>query len=572
MDKLKIKQKSLELIDNNVAHCDPNIIINMIFLELDEVKKLEDVAIDVIDNNIFKLLVKIVPYNDELQTDLIILDTCIEIEINIHPSLYPFYPHTVKIHKPKFNNNLNYIISNLDYFDKNNWNPTNTLAYTISSIKSIIEKKASIKSAIYSNIELLFDELSNEVNIKPKIFDNIKIPFISLKANDQVKKDYLPQGTGYGTNSSSKWDIKKYINDKEQKENRILVILNNIYEFDNIDLDIINNSCFIPYLKYLLNVEILDLINQANIYLKIFNIINKYSIYNILDTNIQEKIYTIKELLLDYVNNLIKYNCDINDKEKELLDILTKISNNFIKSNDITDNNDFNQIQTCDFDKPNKVLSATTMRRIIKEIKSWNNSLPSTIFIRYDESNLNYYQFIIIGPEDTPYQYGCYHFELYLSENYPLNPPKVNFLTTGQGSVRFNPNLYQCGKVCLSLLGTWSGHESENWSPSTSTILQILISIQSLIFVDQPYFNEPGYVSQINTSNGKNSSLAYNQKIQENNIKWAMIDMIEKLPKYFEDVIINHFKINKDKIINMMNLWNISDNLKNKLSDKLITL
>lgn len=31
---------------------------------------------------------------------------------------------------------------------------------------------------------------------------------------------------------------------------------------------------------------------------------------------------------------------------------------------------------------------------------------------------------------------------------------KVNLQTTGNGTVRFNPNLYNCGKVCLSLLGT----------------------------------------------------------------------------------------------------------------------
>ena len=30
---------------------------------------------------------------------------------------------------------------------------------------------------------------------------------------------------------------------------------------------------------------------------------------------------------------------------------------------------------------------------------------------------------------------------------------QVNLQTTGGGSVRFNPNLYNCGKVCLSLLG-----------------------------------------------------------------------------------------------------------------------
>jgi len=33
----------------------------------------------------------------------------------------------------------------------------------------------------------------------------------------------------------------------------------------------------------------------------------------------------------------------------------------------------------------------------------------------------------------------------------------MNLTTTGNGAIRFNPNLYNWGKVCLSLLGTWRG-------------------------------------------------------------------------------------------------------------------
>jgi len=61
--------------------------------------------------------------------------------------------------------------------------------------------------------------------------------------------------------------------------------------------------------------------------------------------------------------------------------------------------------------------------------------------------------------------------------------------TTGGGRFRFNPNLYNCGKVCLSLLGTWSGGQGESWNADASTTFQVLISIQSLILVDEPYFN-----------------------------------------------------------------------------------
>ncbi len=48
--------------------------------------------------------------------------------------------------------------------------------------------------------------------------------------------------------------------------------------------------------------------------------------------------------------------------------------------------------------------------------------------------------------------------------------PQVQSLTTGGGKVRFNPNLYDDGKVCLSLLGTWHG---PSWDPAMSTILQV---------------------------------------------------------------------------------------------------
>lgn len=41
------------------------------------------------------------------------------------------------------------------------------------------------------------------------------------------------------------------------------------------------------------------------------------------------------------------------------------------------------------------------------------------------------------------------------------------------------------GKVCLSLLGTWHGaDEASKWSPTSSSLFQILLSIQGMIFVE----------------------------------------------------------------------------------------
>lgn len=51
------------------------------------------------------------------------------------------------------------------------------------------------------------------------------------------------------------------------------------------------------------------------------------------------------------------------------------------------------------------------------------------------------------------------------------------------GVHQFNPNLYNNGKVCLSLLGTWhGGSRAEGWTEK-STLLQVFVSIQSLIFI-----------------------------------------------------------------------------------------
>ena len=47
--------------------------------------------------------------------------------------------------------------------------------------------------------------------------------------------------------------------------------------------------------------------------------------------------------------------------------------------------------------------------------------------------------------------------------------------------------------MCLSLLGTWPGKPEEMWNPQTSSLLQVLVSIQSLILIAEPYYNEPGY-------------------------------------------------------------------------------
>jgi ubiquitin-conjugating enzyme E2 Z len=93
-----------------------------------------------------------------------------------------------------------------------------------------------------------------------------------------------------------------------------------------------------------------------------------------------------------------------------------------------------------------------------------------------------------VGPFDTPYEGGFFYFRVNFLDDYPQTAPKVKLITTGGGSVRFNPNLYANGKVCLSILGTWHG---PSWSP-VNTLSSVLLSIQSLMN-EKPLRNEPGF-------------------------------------------------------------------------------
>lgn len=201
----------------------------------------------------------------------------------------------------------------------------------------------------------------------------------------------------------------------------------------------------------------------------------------------------------------------------------------------------------------------TRVRRLAKEIADLAHSLPlswsSSVWARASEQRMDTMQAMISGPDSTPYYNGLFLFDIYFPERYPTEPPKVNLQTTGSGSVRFNPNLYNCGKVCLSLLGTWHGSASESWNENISTLHQVLVSIQSLILVPEPYFNEPGYESTLGTPEGTARSRAYNNGIEAATLQFGMIAHLTHLKPGFEDVVKAHFYFKKDDIKTQVEGW-----------------
>ncbi|KAL8109626.1 hypothetical protein AgCh_025657 [Apium graveolens] len=144
--------------------------------------------------------------------------------------------------------------------------------------------------------------------------------------------------------------------------------------------------------------------------------------------------------------------------------------------------------------------SSTWSKKIQDEWNILENNLPDTIYVRVCERRMDLMRAVIIGPTGTPYHDGLFVFDVHFPSNYPSVPPKVTYHSSG---LRINPNLYECGKVCLSLLNTWDGHGNEKWLPDKSTMLQVLVSIQALILNAKPFFNEPRYDKLFRGEEGK---------------------------------------------------------------------
>ncbi|KNC99775.1 uncharacterized protein SPPG_05152 [Spizellomyces punctatus DAOM BR117] len=209
-----------------------------------------------------------------------------------------------------------------------------------------------------------------------------------------------------------------------------------------------------------------------------------------------------------------------------------------------------------------QILKSNRTIYIAKEMATLSTSLPcsdsSAVFVRIDNDNMNIIKCVITGPTETPYSYGCFEFNITFPNMYPDVPPQVTLLTTGNGSVRFNPNLYQCGKVCLSLLGTWNGSASERWQTgkNQSTLLQVVTSIQSMILIDTPYYNEPSHGTPQKT---RLQNIQYNRVIRRNCVKEAMIGILRKPPVGFEDVIRDHFYLKETEIMKQVKEWAAED-------------
>jgi ubiquitin-protein ligase len=232
-------------------------------------------------------------------------------------------------------------------------------------------------------------------------------------------------------------------------------------------------------------------------------------------------------------------------------------------------------------------ITKETITRLIKDVKQIiKNPLTDNgiYYVHDDDDILNGYA-MIIGPKDTPYFGGYYFFEFKFPTDYPFSPPVLKYMTN-DGITRFNPNLYKCGKVCLSILNTWYG---DKWS-SCQTISSILLTLCSILN-EEPFLNEPG------KSKTSPDFITYQKSIEYSNINFSICDIILQFHKlmptkfqvfypFIKETFLNNYDklysfvlckidINETVYVSLYNMkTNINyHNLKVKLEDtKLILL
>jgi len=88
------------------------------------------------------------------------------------------------------------------------------------------------------------------------------------------------------------------------------------------------------------------------------------------------------------------------------------------------------------------------------------------------EDNMLNLEAQIQGPQDSPYEGGVYTLNIQMSDRYPLEPPRVRFLTP-----IYHPNIDSDGRICLDTLKM---QPQGTWSPSIN-INTLLLTIRVLM-------------------------------------------------------------------------------------------
>ena len=83
-------------------------------------------------------------------------------------------------------------------------------------------------------------------------------------------------------------------------------------------------------------------------------------------------------------------------------------------------------------------------------------------------------------------------------------------------------------------------------------MLQVLLSLQGLVLIADPYYNEAGYEVQRGTDEGKHNSRLYSENALLISLETSVLHIIKHPPRHFESLVVSHFKMSAGQIMSQI--------------------